>query len=44
VLRVGNSILDASLRSRLNELRKQVAQARIPLPAKEPVNANADQA
>jgi F-type H+-transporting ATPase subunit delta len=27
VLRVGNFILDASLRSRLNQLRKQVAQA-----------------
>ncbi len=44
VLRVGNFVLDASLRSRLNELRKQVAQARIPMPAKEPLNANADQA
>jgi F-type H+-transporting ATPase subunit delta len=44
VLRVGNSILDASVRSRLNDLRKQVAQARIPPPAKEPANANADQA
>ncbi len=44
VLRVGNSILDASVRNRLNELRKQVAQARIPAPAKEPANANADQA
>lgn len=28
VLRVGNTILDASIRSRLEELRKQVAQAR----------------
>jgi F-type H+-transporting ATPase subunit delta len=27
ILRVGNSILDASIRSRLNQLRKQVAQA-----------------
>ena len=27
VLRVGNSILDASIRSRLNQLRKQVARA-----------------
>jgi F-type H+-transporting ATPase subunit delta len=27
VLRVGNSILDASIRNRLNELRRQVAQA-----------------
>jgi F-type H+-transporting ATPase subunit delta len=43
VLRVGNFILDASLRSRLNDLRKQVAQARLPTPAKEPINANADQ-
>jgi ATP synthase F1 delta subunit len=28
VLRVGNSILDASIRGRLNQLRKQVARAR----------------
>jgi len=28
VLRVGNFILDASIRNRLNQLRKQVAQAR----------------
>jgi F-type H+-transporting ATPase subunit delta len=27
VLRVGNSILDASIRNRLNQLRKQIAQA-----------------
>jgi ATP synthase F1 delta subunit len=27
VLRVGNSVLDASIRNRLNQLRKQVAQA-----------------
>ena len=27
VLRVGNSILDASIRSRLEQLRKQVARA-----------------
>jgi ATP synthase F1 delta subunit len=27
VLRVGNSILDASIRNRLNQLRQQVAQA-----------------
>ncbi len=27
VIRVGNSILDASIRNRLNQLRKQVAQA-----------------
>jgi ATP synthase F1 delta subunit len=27
VLRVGNFILDASIRNRLNQLRKQVAQA-----------------
>lgn len=44
VLRVGNFILDASLRSRLNDLRKELAQARVPAPAKEPLNANADQA
>ncbi len=28
VVRVGNSVLDASIRNRLNQLRKQVAQAR----------------
>jgi ATP synthase F1 delta subunit len=44
VLRVGNFILDASLQSRLNDLRKELAHARIPAPAKEPLNANADQA
>jgi F0F1-type ATP synthase delta subunit len=27
VLRVGNFILDASIRNRLNQLRKQIAQA-----------------
>ncbi len=27
VLRVGNSILDASIRNRLNQLRRQVARA-----------------
>jgi ATP synthase F1 delta subunit len=27
VLRVGNAVLDASIRNRLNQLRKQVAQA-----------------
>ena len=27
VLRVGNSVLDASIRNRLNQLRKQVANA-----------------
>jgi len=27
VLRVGNTILDASIKSRLEQLRKQVAQA-----------------
>ena len=27
VLRVGNAILDSSIRSRLNQLRKQVARA-----------------
>ena len=40
VLRVGNFILDASIRSRLNQLRKQVAQARLPSPVKEPPNAD----
>jgi ATP synthase F1 delta subunit len=33
VLRVGNFILDASIRNRLNQLRKQVMQARLPSPA-----------
>ena len=40
VLRVGNVVLDASIRSRLNELRKQVAQARLPRQVKEPPNAD----
>jgi F-type H+-transporting ATPase subunit delta len=40
VLRVGNVILDASIRNRLNQLRKQVAKARVPSPAKEPPNAD----
>jgi F-type H+-transporting ATPase subunit delta len=42
VLRVGNVILDASIRNRLNQLRKQVAQARLPSQVKEP--SDADQA
>ena len=40
VLRVGNVILDASIRNRLNKLRKEVAQARLPTPGKEPPNAD----
>jgi ATP synthase F1 delta subunit len=40
VLRVGNVILDASIKNRLNQLRKQVAQARLPTPGKEPPNAD----
>ncbi|HXW38432.1 MAG TPA: ATP synthase F1 subunit delta, partial [Acidimicrobiales bacterium] len=44
VLRVGNTILDGSIRSTLNQLRKQVAQARMPVPAKETPNADADKA
>jgi len=40
VLRVGNVILDASIRSRLDQLRKQVAQGRLPSPAQEQPNAD----
>ena len=40
VLRVGNVILDASIRNRLNQLRKQVAQARLTSPVKEQPNAD----
>jgi F-type H+-transporting ATPase subunit delta len=40
VLRVGNVILDASIRNRLNQLRKEVAQARVPSAGKEPTNAD----
>jgi F-type H+-transporting ATPase subunit delta len=42
VLRVGNVILDASIRNRLEQLRKEVAKARPPSAAKE--QPNADQA
>jgi F-type H+-transporting ATPase subunit delta len=42
VIRVGNLILDSSIRSRLNLLRKEVAQARLPTVVKE--QPNADQA
>ena len=42
VLRVGNTLLDASIRNRLEQLRKEAAQARLPFPGKEP--SNADQA
>ena len=40
VLRVGDFILDASIRNRLSQLRKQVGQARLPSLAKEPLNAD----
>jgi F-type H+-transporting ATPase subunit delta len=40
VLRVGNTILDASIRSRLDQLRKQVAQARLRPPGKETPDAD----
>ena len=40
VLRVGDFILDASIRNRLNQLRKQVGRARPPSPVKEPLNAD----
>jgi F-type H+-transporting ATPase subunit delta len=42
VLRVGNVILDASIRNRLDQLRKEVAKARPPSAGKE--QPNADQA
>jgi F-type H+-transporting ATPase subunit delta len=40
VLRVGDFILDASIRDRLNQLRQQVGRARPPSPVKEPLNAD----
>jgi F-type H+-transporting ATPase subunit delta len=40
VLRVGNVVLDASIRNRLNQLRKEVAEVRLPSSAKEPPNAD----
>jgi F-type H+-transporting ATPase subunit delta len=40
VLRVGDFILDASIRNRLSQLRKQVGQARLPSLSKEPLNAD----
>jgi F-type H+-transporting ATPase subunit delta len=40
VLRVGDFILDASIRNRLSQLRKQVGQARLPSLAKAPLNAD----
>lgn len=40
VLRVGNVVLDASIRNRLNQLRKEVARARLPSPVKEPSDAD----
>ena len=47
VLRVGNVVLDSSIRNRLDQLRKEVAKTGLPSPAspaKEQPNANADQA
>jgi ATP synthase F1 delta subunit len=41
VLRVGDFILDASIRNSLSQLRKQVAHAaRTPVSVKEPLNAD----
>ncbi|MGB7050583.1 MAG: ATP synthase F1 subunit delta [Acidimicrobiales bacterium] len=40
VLRVGNVILDASIRNRLDQLRKEVAKARPPSAVKEQPNAD----
>ncbi len=40
VLRVGDFILDASIRNRLGQLRKQVGRAGPPPPVKEPLNAD----
>ncbi len=40
VLRVGDFVLDASIRNKLSQLRQQVAQARPPSPAKESINAD----
>ena len=40
VLRVGDFILDASIRNRLDQLRKQVGRAGPPSPVKEPLNAD----
>jgi F-type H+-transporting ATPase subunit delta len=40
VLRVGDFILDASIRNSLSQLRKQVTHARPPSPVKEPLNAD----
>lgn len=37
VLRVGNTVLDASIKSRLNQLRKQVSKARMGSPLASPV-------
>lgn len=40
VLRVGDFILDASIRNRLSQIRKQVGRAGPPPPIEEPVNAD----
>ena len=40
VLRVGDFILDASIRNSLSQLRKQVGQVQPPSPAKESLNAD----
>lgn len=40
VLRVGNMILDGSIRNRLDQLRKEVAKTGLSTPGKEPRNAD----
>jgi F-type H+-transporting ATPase subunit delta len=40
VLRVGDFILDASIRNRLSQLRKQIGRAQLPSLGKEPLNAD----
>jgi F-type H+-transporting ATPase subunit delta len=40
VLRVGDFVLDASIRNRLSRLRKEVAKGRPSSPVKEPLNAD----
>ncbi|HXW34233.1 MAG TPA: ATP synthase F1 subunit delta [Acidimicrobiales bacterium] len=40
VLRVGDFILDASIRNRLDQIRKEIRRGRPPSPVKEPLNAD----
>jgi F-type H+-transporting ATPase subunit delta len=40
VLRVGDFVLDASIRNKLSQFRKQVGRGRPPSPVKEPLNAD----